>query len=328
MRFSEETKSLVIGEPLTAGQLKPIRDILPVTAEAWERLRLVFQHDVTIGTGATPVALGGFHYLKNIILKTSMAEYPFNLPGMGFYYLNLFLQGKKPFYDSILASDGKYQNTIDLPFNLDFLWYKDDLLLQTKDYSHLELQIQCGSLSDLYDAPGTATDTPTVDLTVVRSKNPFIKEQEEKAKKKRAMIYVKRQAPFNPSSQPYVLFERADDLALFGFLMIAHEDSTPGVPFSGTPADILNKITFKDNLMPFLEDGTIGHFKSERQKLMGNSGASLTGIYPYLFSQDGSIFSAYGCAKKSEIRIDIQEIIGSPTDPQVDVIVFGMRSLR
>lgn len=328
MRFSQETKTLVEGEPLTAGQVKPIRDILPVTEEAWERLRLVFKQTVVIGTGAGPIALGGFNFLKNIILKTSMSEYPFNLPGMGFYYLNLLLQGKKPFYEPILAVDGAYQNTIDLPFSLDFLKFKDDLLLQTRPYSHLELQLTLGALADLYTTPGTATLVPTLDIIVSRSKNPFIPEQEAKAKEKRAMIHVKRQAPFDPTLQPYVLLERADDLGLFGFIMIAHEDATPGVPFTGTPADILSKITFKDNLMPFLEGAPLGHFKSERYRLMGNSGASLTGIYPYLFTQDGSLFSAYGCAKKSEIRIDIGEVIGTPTDPQVDVLLVGMRTLR
>lgn len=328
MRFSQETKTLVKGEPFTPGQVKPIRDILPVTQESWERLRLIFKQDVTIGTGAAPVALGGYHFLKNIILKTSMSEYPFNLPGMGFYYFNLLLQGKKPFYEDITAADEKFENCIDLPFSLDFLKYKDDLLLQTKPYSHLELQLSAGTVADLYGTPGTAVTVPTLDIIVSRSKNPLIPEQEAKAKQKRAMMYVKRQAPFDPTAQPYVLLERADDLALFGFMMIAHSGATAGVPFSGTPDDILDRITFKDNLMPFLEGGTLGHFKAERHKMMGNSGATLTGLYPYLFSQDGSLFSAYGCAKKSEIRIDIEEIIGSPSNPQVDVILFGMRTLR
>ncbi len=328
MRSSQETKTLVKNEALVSGQLKPIRDILPVTAESWERLRLMFKHAVTIGTGADPVALGAFHFLKNIIFKTSMSEYPFNLPGMGFYYLNLLLQGKKPFYDSVLAADGTYECTVDLPFSYDFLWYKDDLLLQTKDYSHLELQIMCGTIADLYGTPGTAVTAPKLDMIVSRSKNPFIPEQEAKAKTRRAMIFVKRMAPFNPTTQPYILFERADDLALFAFLMVAHTGATAGTPFSGTPADYLDDITFKDNLMPYAEGLTLSHFKAERQRMMGNSGASLTGLYPYLFAQDGSLYSAYGAAKRSEIRIDIDTIIGTPSNPQVDTIVIGMRSLR
>lgn len=328
MRFSEETKLLIKGETLNLSSVKSWRDIFPMKGEAWERIRLVFSHDIAGTTYANPVALGGYQFLKNLTLKTSRNEIPYSNPGMGQYYLNLFLRGSKPSHDVIAAADATYIAVVDIPFSFDFLYYQDDLLLQTKNYSHVELELALGGLADMFGTVGDATLTSKLDMVLVRSKNPFIKEQEEKAAKTRALIHVRKLAPFNPTTQPYILLESADDLALFGFLLVAHEDATPGVSYSGTPADIIGRLTFKDNVMPFIEGATLGYFREERQKKMGNSGATLTGIYPYLFAQDGSLYSAYGAADKSEIRIDIDEIIGSPSNPQVDVLLFGMRTLR
>jgi len=330
MRFSQEIACPVKGETIAPGQVKTYRDIFPMSGESWERLRLVLHNTVTIGTGDVAIPLGGFQMLKGINLRTSRNEHPVSIPGMGLYYLNLFDKKIKPFYDVIAKANGEYLAAIDIPFVFNFMSYADDLLLQTKRYSHLELELALGTIADLYGTPGTASVVPTFDIILSRSKNPFLEEKKE-AKKFEATAFIRKLAPFNPVTQPYILIESAQDLALFGFIAVAHSGATAGVSFSGTPADILDSLTFKDPLLTYIQSAPLSHFKAERQKYMGNSGAVLTGIYLHLFSEDGSILSAYGTYgvnATKEIRLEMGSIIGAPANPQVDVILFGMRALR
>lgn len=330
MRFSQEIACPVTGEVLAPGQVKTYRDIFPMSGESWERLRLVLRNTVTIGTGADAIPLGGFQMLKGINLRTSRNEQPVSIPGMGLYYLNLFDKQVAPSFDPIPEEGGVAEAVFDIPFAFKFMSYADDLLLQTKRYSHIELELALGTIADLYETPGTASVVPTFDIILSRSKNPFLEEKKE-TKKYEAMAFIRKLAPFNPATQPYILIESAQDLALFGFIAVAHEDATPGVSFSGTPSDILGSLTFKDPTLTYIQSAPLSHFKAERNKYMGNSGADLTGIYLHLFSEDGSIMSAYGTYgvnATKEIRLEIGSIIGSPTDPQVDIILFGMRTLR
>jgi len=331
MRFSQEIACPVKGEAIAPGQVKTYRDIFPMSGESWERLRLVLHNTVIIGSGDDAVPLGGFQMLKGINLRTSRNEQPVSIPGMGLYYLNLFDKKTEPYFDPIAVGSAEYLAAIDIPFAFNFMSYADDLLLQTKRYSHLELELAIGTIADLYETPGTASVVSTFDIILSRSKNPFLEEKKEEKKKFEAMAFIRKLAPFNPATQPYILIESAQDLALFGFILVAHEDATPGVAFSGTPSDILDSLTFKDPLLTYINGAPLSHFKTERKKYMGNSGADLTGIYLHLFSEDGSILSAYGTYgvnATKEIRLEMGSIVGAPADPQVDVILFGMRTLR
>jgi hypothetical protein len=324
MRFSQETLTLLRGEPLAQGNTRVFREVFPLSGEWWDTIRLVFHHVVTIGSGDDAVVLGGYNWLKNVTLKTSKNEVPVYSPGHGLYLLNYWDNKQVPYYDAIVAANGEYVAVIDIPFSFNFLDYKDNLQFQSKLYSMLELELSCGTIADLYEAPGTASVVTTVDIILSRSKSAFLADQAKNQAKFAAMPYIRHYAPFNPATLPYLLFESAQDLAIFAILIKAFEDATPGVAYSGTPADILDRITFKDNVMSWLQSLPLAHFQADRQK--GNM--PLVGFYPYLFATDGSMVSAYGSAGKTEIRLEIGEVLGSPTDPQVDVLIVGMRSLR
>ena len=330
MRFSQESIRIVKNDPAGNDTVKTYRQEFVMSGEWWSNLRLVLRHTVVIGTGDVPIALGGFNILKGLTLKTSRNEVPFSIPGAGLYWLNLFLQGIKPSHDPILKASGEYLATIDIPFYFPFMNYWDDLLLKTKNYSFVELELALGGIADLLGTPGSATLTTKADIMLSRSKTSFLKDQAEKAEAHSAAIFVKKLAPFNPASQPYIQIETSPDLALFGFLAMAYSGASAGKSFTGTPADILDDINWKDNVFPagFVQGATLSDFKAERNKYAGRSGADLTGMYPHLFSEEGSILSAYPCGGKTDIRLEVGSLIGSPSNPQVDLILFGMRTLR
>lgn len=325
MRLPDEVLTLVSADVLQPSSIKTYRDIFPLSGEGWRKIRLTF-HNTLAGAGSSvPNDLGSFLFIKNISLKTSRNENPISISGSGMYHLNWLLDGVQPLYTPGNQAAGTYHATIDIPFIFPFLSRKEDLALDSGRYTSIELSIQTGSISDLVRTPSTDTLATTLDISLIRNKSAY-----EESGKPIASVYIKELAPFQAVTKGYADIESAEDLILFGFMAVAHDLVTWGAvgnAFEGDEVDCLDNISFYDNLVDWIKDAKIGHFQTERALYSNNR--AFTGVYPHVFTKEGSYKGGLPTGNRSEIKFKIGNgNVGTPTTPQVDLILFGTRELR
>jgi len=325
MRLPDESINLISGQAISPSGAVTVRDIFPLSGEGWRRLRLTLHHTIVIGTGADPNVLGSYLFLKKVSINTNRNENPINISAMGLYYLNFLMNGVEPVYTNVAAGSATYDAIIDIPFVFPFLSRKEDLSIDSGRYNMIELELQFGSVTDLLRTPGTATLASTFDLNLIRNKSAF-----DVDGKPVAMPYIKQLAPFQAVTKGYADIESAEDLILFGFFAVAHDLvtwGTVGNAFEGTPADCLTDISFYDNLIQWIKTNKVGMFQEERSLYSNNR--TFTGVYPWIFSKEGSYKSGYPTGNRSEIKFEIGNgNVGTPTTPQVDLVLFGTRELR
>lgn len=324
-RLPDECINLIAGDTLNPSSIKTYRDIFPLSGEGWRRLRLTFHNAIVVGTGATPNVLGSYLFIKNINLRTSRNENPINVPGMGLYYHNFLMDGVEPVYTNVVAGSATYDAVVDIPFVFPFLARKEDLAIDSGRYTMIELEIQTGSISDFLRAPGTAILATTLDVTLFQSKSCL-----DPLGKPVALPYIKHLTPFQAVTKGYADIESAMDLILFGFYAVAHDLvtwGTVGNAYEGTPVDCLTDISFYDNVVQWIETSKVGVFQQERALFSNNR--TFTGVYPWIFSKEGTYKSGYPTGAKTEIKFNIGNgNVGTPTTPQVDLVLFGTREFR
>ena len=344
MRLPMENISLVQGLAIPQNSVITVRDIFPLGGEGWHYLRLVFHNDYTDSTGTGPILLGGYKIVHNITLRTSKNEQIVSMPGKGWYYLNWILNASQPVHDELALATAVYDAVIDIPLSHGLLARKEDLALDSGRYNSIELEITLGGVADLITAVTGDTNTTTVDISLCRNKSCF-----EKSGKPLALPFIKSLPP-RRVADGYIEIESAEDLTLFGFIACCHsmdagagEVPCPGVPFSGISADWLDDLTFRDNVISYLRLLQLDWFRQERRNYADvdhpdtvlavapgvTPDDTLRGIYPYVFIREGSIFNGYWTGQKSEVRLEWNPVaLGGVIDPQVDVIIFGMREMR
>jgi len=323
-RLPDESINLVAGDSINASQTKTYRDIFPLSGEGWRKLRLTF-HNVIAAGGTVPNALGSYLFLKGINLRTSRNENPISVPGMGLYYLNYLMNGVEPVYTPVIAGAGTYDAVLDIPFVFPFLSRKEDLSIDSEAYSSIELEIQTGALADFQRTIGAATLATTLDITLFRNKSGL-----DPLGKPVALPYIKHMTPFQAVTKGYADIEVADDLILFGFFAVAHDLvtwGTVGNPFEGTPVDCLTDVSFYDNLIQWIQLNKVGVFQEERALYSNNR--AFTGVYPWIFAREGTYKSGYPTGGRTEVKFKIGNgNVGTPTTPQVDLVLFGTREFR
>jgi len=321
-RMPMELVSLILGDTFASNSVKTYSSLFPLGGEGFYKLRLTFRHTVVIGTGATPIVLSEYNAIKSIYLKTNRNEVICQIPAQGLYYFNWLFNATEPIHDAMAAGDAVYKAVVDIPFASPFTARQEDLILDSELYDSLELQISLGGIADMFGAPGTATVSTTLDIHLLRSKSTMYPKG-----KPIALPYIKSMAPFDPTARAYLDVESARDLSLFGLFAVAQSGATvvAGVPFTGVNIDCLDKISFRDNVFDFMETVDVASFMEERKQM---SETDITGIYPYIFSREGTIANAYWTGAKSEIKFLIGSVVGAPATPQCDVVIFGTRGKR
>lgn len=344
MRLPMESINLFQGDAIPQNSVRTYRQEFPLGGEGFHGLRLVIHNNYTDSTGTGPILRGGFQIIHNILLRTSKNEEIISIPGKGLYYLNWILQKAQPVHDEMALATAVYDAVIDIPFSHDLIARLEDLALDSGRYSMIEMQVTLGGVADLLSAVTGDTNTTTVDLSLVRNKGCM-----EKTGKPLALPFVKSLPP-RRLTQGFVELESAEDLTLYGFILVCHSmDATnghvpcPGVPFTGCPQDWLDDITFRDNITRYCDNLQLDWFRQERRKyadtdhpdvvLAAAPGTTpddtLRGVYPYLFIQEKSVFNGYWTGQKSLIRIEWNPVgLGGVIDPQIDTIIFGMRKMR
>lgn len=339
MRLPDECINLVRGENFAPGQVQTFRNIFPLSGEGWRKLRLSYTY--TLGVSAAPIPLGGFHFVRNITLRTSKGETICQSPGMGLYYLNFLMNGVEPFYTHNVATN-HFEWVIDIPFVFPFLARKDDLTIDSGAYTMVELEIQYGVLNDFDATPATTPSADSLDITLYRNKACF-----EPDGKPVATPYIKHLPIWDTDVRQFADIESARDLRLFGFIAVCNHTFTlgAGVPYAATaaPADNLDDVSFTDNLNRWVSHVPVEVFQEERAQLsgvitedMGLSQAAppaaqvtdtrMIGVYPHLFCKEGTYKQALPTGNRTMLRFET----GVPlaVDQQIDLLLIGQRELR
>lgn len=336
MRLPNEARALISGDAIIYSAVRTYRDIFPLSGEIWHSLRIVHRPIATHTTATNPTVLGAFNLIKNITLRTSKNETIFSCPGLGAYWLNWILNGVEPYH---VANGGvtatAYPAIIDIPFSHNYLARKEDLALDSGRYSSIELEIVFGGADSFFGAgtEGDAVMSGTLDISLIRNKSGF-----EETGKPKALPYVKHLPPY-ALTRGYTDVESAEDLNLFGFFALVQDmaasacyDPKVGLAYSGVPADVMDDITFRDNVISYLNMLKMHWFRQERKHYIAGDFADearYAGLYPYIFIKEGSIYNGYWTGQKSEIRLENNTTaLGTPTTPQVDVVIWGMREMR
>lgn len=322
MRLPYEQKTIFSNKPLTNNAVNVISAEIPITGEVYSKIRLIFAYSITISGGSGAIALGGWNYIKRLLLKTDKNEVLFDACGRALYYLNYRVMNTEPVYDTIAATTGTYYVVMDLPFHLFSLIRPEDFYLFSGQYKNLELQITTGGISDFLSTPGSSSLSASLTMVIEKTKTTF---DSDTARLKKAMptanIYIKQYPQIAVATQPYVNIEVADDLAILE--IICANTTSPSSPFVGTYADNLGKLSFYDNYFRYFDQVDLRSFRAERKTYFNND---LTGIYLFNFVKNGSIRSAYPTGRKSEVKISVDEIITGTN--YLDTLIIGFRAFR
>jgi len=340
MRLPVEAVNLFQGDAVGNNATVTYRDIFPLGGEGWRKLRLTIHASVTHVDGANPTPHGLFNLIRGIRLHTSKNEDLIITPGLGLFYLNWLLNRVEPRHDAVPTSSIVAHAILDLPLSMNLLGRKEDLCLDSNRYSHIELEIQTGNPEHLYGAgsEGSNTVAITFDMDLIRGKSTFAQ-----SGKPLAVPYIKHLPPW-ALTRGYMDIESAKDLTLFGFQALVQDmgaqtcyDPAIGRPYSGLPIDAMEDVTFRDNLISWLRNLDPGFFREERahyaglnliDDIAGAGNYGLSGQYPWIFARDGSIYNAYYTGDRSEIRLENNPVALSGTTPQIDMVIFGMRTMR
>lgn len=341
MRRPREAVAIVTGHVLPENSRVAFQTQLPMGGEGWYKMRIVLHVTPTQTTATNPIVLGGYKLLQNVELYTSKNETIISCPGLGLYYLNWLLNHAQPNFDVNAGTTAtEYDIILDIPFSHPLLGRQEDLVIDTGRYSSCTLELTVGGADDFFGAgtEGDATLAITADITLSRSKSAF-----EPTGRPISHPYIRHLPPY-ALANGFCEFESAKDLTLLGFVAMVQNmaasaafDPVIGDPYSGVPADDMQNISFGDNVIRLLQNVQMDWFVEERAIFAGIDhadavaaiGDDLTGCYPYIFAQEGTVRAGYWTGAKSEIRLTHNAAaIGSPTTPQVDVVVLGFRDLR
>lgn len=336
MRLPTEAKAILTGHAFTQNSIITLRDQFPLGGEIWHTLRLIFHITATHTTATNPIVLGVFNMIRQILLRTSKNETILQAPGLGMYDLNYILDGVEPTYDVNGGTTAtEYDCIIDLPFSHPLLARKEDLCIDSGRYSSIECFITIGGPEHFFGAgcEGDAVIAGTLDATLIRNKSGF-----EGSGKPVAVPFIKH-LPSYALTRGYTDIESAKDLTLFGFIVNCQDmaasacfDPIVGTPYSGVPADNIADLTFRDNVIAYIDTVLMDFFRKERATYGTIDLADIaqfTGRYPWIFIREGSIYNAYYTGLKSEIRLENNvAALGTPTTPQLDAMLFGMRQER
>lgn len=339
MRVPLEINTITTAQALAQNGITQFSSIFPLSGEGWDTLRLSFNNTIGGSGGTGAYVYGGFGIVKNVELKTSKGELVCSSPGMGLLQYALLCNHAESFYELISATNGTYRNVIDIPFapGSYMLNRLEDLYLDSGQYTNVELQIQYGAVADLFGTVGSSTLTAqTVDISLLRTK-AALDDPKTVAGRKSQVAYVpfiRHYPTINPSSQPYIILEAAQDLYITGMIGYGQTGNSGLVPYSmgGTAAWNVKNVTFRDNVTRWLNNVPVAAFAQQARMLFEPPNQAITntlsmvGYYPWQFVRDWSIREAYWTGNKSEIRLEWTFDTGA--NPSFDLLVFGYRKLR
>lgn len=310
------TQPLTGGGPLVLGRDFPL-------GEGWFRVALRFNHVVVIGTGAGPVAEGELLVIKGVKLRTSAGEVLCDLPGRALYKIAAIKQGTPSRKDAIAAASATYSVDIELYFADSRMSIPEDTILDTSRYNSIQLEVNMGTIADLFTAPGTATVTFNLDLEIERTKGPL-------PVKARPMFHIQYAAAQSQDAftQTFIEMERAPDLAYKRLFAHASSAGVAGGVFTGANADdVQNLESIVDQSGDIVRE-RIHEMIQNMNKNDYSLEAVLAGITVTDFVRDGSINSALYSGDRSRLQYKWTNKAGVAANDIVSLAFEGIRGLK
>jgi len=268
----------------------------------WYRMWLHFAVTVTIGTGAGVLSDGLLRFIRKIMFKTDRGELISNIGGRPLFYIDAYHRGARPQIDTLAASSGTYHVYLFLPFVDELMKRPEDTILDTARYESVDLEIQLGSVADLYSAPGTASVVCTLDVDVERTFGVL----PDGAKPVYFINYDNR-PPQDASVNPNIELEKSPDLSIKRLFVFTGASGTAGLPWSGNANDTY---PLKANLQDqdrFIEKDRLHGFVQALNKGDAQLETVMAGVEVYDFVSDRSITAALSTADKSSLQYQLTQ---------------------
>lgn len=320
-RGNTELKELFRGRALTVGGTTRFSQELPM-GEGWYKMTLRFNHAIVTGTATGPLTEGTLRIVRGITLRSDRGElFVNNAPGRMLYKVDTFKAGTAALAQAV--ANGTQVSIINIWFFDPLMQMPEDYLIDTSRYSAMTLEINYGTVADLYGTVGTATVTATVDCLIERHRGRL----PDKIRPVFQKEYGVR-VPVNPSSFTEIALERAANLAYNRFLLFGSSaNAVAGVPWSGDADDTLvaEFTVDHDQGRPF---ETILHpIELQLNKQEYSLETALAGHDIIDFCRDGSFQSALFSGNKSRLSVRwVNGVVGA--SPLVSLGYEAFRPLQ
>jgi len=311
------TQPLVLGSPTNLGKDFPL-------GEGWYRLMLRFNLAVTIGTGAGPVTEGELLIIKSIALRNSAGEILVNsLPGRALYKIATSKGGTPPRKDAIAAATATYSVSIPIYFIDPRMLIPEDTILDTSRYSSIALDIQMGTVADLFTAPGTASMTANLDVEIERTKGFLPK----KAKPVLHIFYGAMQSA-DASVQTFIDIDRSPDVGYKRFYAHASSAGAAGGVFTGANADDVQALESVLDQSGYIVRERFHEMIQNQNKDDYSLETILAGISVIDFVRDGSINSSLYPGDRSRLQYAWSNKAGVAAGDVVSLAFEAVRGLK
>lgn len=320
-RGNTEIKELFRARALTVGGTTRFSQELPM-GEGWYKMTLQFIHNIATGTATGALAQGLLRIIRGITLRSDRGElFINNAPGRMLYQIDAIKTGTPATLPAV--ANGAQTHILTVWFFDPLMQMPEDYLIDTSRYSAMTLEINYGTVADLYGTVGTATVTATVTMTIERHRGRL----PDKIRPVFQLEYGVR-VPVNPSSFTEIALERAANLAYKRkYLFASSANAVAGVPWSGDADDtLISEFTVDhDQGRPF--ETMLHTIENVLNKQEYSLETAIAGLDVIDFCRDGSFQSALFSGNKSRLSVRwVNGTVGS--SPLVSLGYEGFRPLQ
>lgn len=311
-------QNLVVGGKQTMGENFPL-------SQGWFKVDFRFNFIVTIGTGAGAIAEGELGIIKSITMRSDKAEYFISaVPGRALYKVAVVKNGTVPQKDAVAAASATYSVNFPVFFTDKRAQRINDTIIDTARYQRITLEVVLGTVADLFTAPGTASMTATLDMSVQRTKENLPPDGGP-------LWYLQYQdmPPAVASTQFFVDMERSPDLGIKALYVHSGALATAGAEWSGVNDDtIQNVVQFKDGQRNIIQDRIHAMIQADNKTFYGLE-VLLAGVEVHdFFALTGSYRDTVFTNDKSKLQYTYTLQAGVIATDQITVLVEGVRDLR
>lgn len=268
----------------------------------WWTMWLHIAVTVTIGTGTTPIADGLLRLIKKIFLKTDRGELICNEGARAMFYIATYRFGTRPQISALAAANGTYDIYIPIFFADQYMVRPEDTILDTARYKSIDLELQLGTVADLFSVVGTSSITATVDIDVERTYGAL-----PEAAKPHFFISYDHRPPQDASANPNIELEKSVDLSFKRLFLFTADTGVAGVPWSGNANDTYPQKTNIQDQERFIEKDRVHKSVQAMNKSIALLETTLAGVEVYDFVMDRSITSALSSGDKSSLQLALTQ---------------------
>ena len=336
MRNIVERFNLVSNGALNLGGRTTFKQEFPL-GEGIHALDLMFSFSVVIGTGAGPVIDGLYKAIRNIYMRTDKGEVLANCPGKFWYFMNLVKYRTPPRSTPVAAATATYKCKMVIPFIDSATKNPNDTILDMSRYQSLLMEINMGTIADLFTAPGTATMTATLDMDVIKTRG--LLPDDENARPRYHIAYDQF-APVDASVTTKIDLDTVPDLGYKRLYLATTTSGVAGQPFFGTFADtVIASLSLKDQSSDIIRNVKWDQLQSDNALHYGwDVGVtSLTPNYPMLYpagflglvvisfiGEAESLFSSLFSGDKANLSLSWV----NGTAPAASFVTLGYEAIR